>query len=820
MKSFLPIIFTIFSSSLFAQLQTCPPNSNFADGTLTDWNAYTGNNGGLTMNGPQSIKDSFTTFQPYPNGTAGVSTINEYQLNSPGIQVLTFNGVDPFGGFSTVPTINGYAYNHSVLLGSTNITRNNGSGGGGYVRGIKYLIGVPVSPITQPYTMTYAYAMVLENGTHNSVDQPVFSATLMVKTPGGGDSVITCASPKYLLPTLGNAAGGLTGATLDSAAAFAEGFTPSQRPSPNENINQNSGFLRDVWSKGWTEVTFDLSPYRGQTVTLTFESDNCIPGGHFAYAYIALRNTCEGLLISGDTVACNGTTMTYSIPALGDATYDWTVPAGWSIVGGTQTNIIKVIAGSSPGSIGAHEVNGCADLRDAINVTSRPPTIPGVLSGDSRVCTGINSSPMTLGGYLGDILTWVSSTNGGSTWTPVPFTGKSAGYTSQNLTKTTIYEAVVQNGQSCLVDSSEPVTVLVDPKSVGGDLLPANQKVCIGQFKDAILTLSGAVGDVLNWQSSLDAVNYNDLVPVNTTKTYNITGLTASTDYRVIVRSGVCPEDTSTVAAATLLPGRFPQASAEPADTTICYGATATLNALITLGTSYSWTTAGPLTGATSGPIVSVPFAIQEGATPLKTTDYVLSITNAGCPNPLRDTFDVHVIPEIFVNAGNDTSVVYNQPLQLSASSNDPGDDFTWTPALGLNDPDIADPIGLYGLEIDTIKYVVKAYQPLTGCYGLADIVVKVFKTPPDIFVPNAFSPDGSSNKLFRPIPVGLSSIQYFRIYNRAGQLVFSTRVPGQGWDGNLGGRPQPPGGYVWEVRGTSYLGKPIFKKGVMVLVR
>ncbi len=818
MKFFLPVIFTVISSSLFAQSQTCPVNINFSDGTLTDWGAYTGNNGGLSHNGPASIKVNYQAGQVAPLGTTGATIITEYQLSAPGIQVISANGIDLYGGFPTVPTINGYAYNHSVLLGSTNITRNNGISGGGYVRGIKYLIKVPISPSTQPYTMTYAYAMVLENGTHPSEEQPLFSATLTVKTAAGLDSVVDCASPTYLLPTDGS---GQTNAALDSAAAIAEGFTHSSRPSPNEDVNTtNSGYLADVWTKGWNEVTFDLSAFRGQQVVLAFEADNCIPGGHFAYAYVALRNTCEGLLISGDTVACNGTAMTYSVPALASAVYDWAVPPGWTIVDGAQSNILHVIAGGAGGVIAAHEVNSCADLRDAINVTSRPPTIPGALSGDAEVCTGVNSSPLVLSGNLGAVLTWISSTNGGATWVPVPATKSDISYTAANLAKTTIFKAVVQDGESCLVDSSAPATVLVDPKSVGGDLLPASQQVCTGQFKDAILTLSGSVGSVLNWQSSADAVNYNDFAPVLTQKVYNITGQTVSTDYRVIVKSGVCPQDTSTVATAILLPAKFPQASAEPADTTICYGATATLNALITIGTSYSWTSAGPLTGAAGGPILSTPFAIQEGATPLKTTNYVLSITNSGCPNPLRDTFDVHVIPPIVVNAGNDTSVVYNQPLQLSASSNDPGDDFTWTPATGLNDPDIADPIGRYGLEIDSVRYVVKAYQPSNGCYGVADIVVKVFKTPPDIFVPNAFTPGGSSNNLFRPIAVGLSSILYFRIYNRSGQLVFITRIPGQGWDGNLGGIPQPAGGYVWEVRGVSYLGKPIFKKGVMVLVR
>ncbi|MEJ0080482.1 MAG: hypothetical protein WDM78_05895 [Puia sp.] len=63
-----------------------------------------------------------------------------------GIQVLTTSTIDPFGGFSTIPTINGYNYGYSIKLGSTSITRGagpNNLGGGGYVRGVSYKIHVP-----------------------------------------------------------------------------------------------------------------------------------------------------------------------------------------------------------------------------------------------------------------------------------------------------------------------------------------------------------------------------------------------------------------------------------------------------------------------------------------------------------------------------------------------------------------------------------------------------------------------------------------------------------------------------------------------------
>jgi len=197
-----------------------------------------------------------------------------------------------------------------------------------------------------------------------------------------------------------------------------------------------------------------------------------------------------------------------------------------------------------------------------------------------------------------------------------------------------------------------------------------------------------------------------------------------------------------------------------------------------------------------------------------------LHVLNNGCPNPLLDSLHVEVMAPVIVDAGRDTSVVVGEPLQFHASSSDPGPDkFSWLPSTELNDAFIADPIAIYTLNDNVIKYMVTATTPF-GCSGIGFITVKVFKTKPDIFVPNAFTPGMAINAIFRPIPVGITSLDYFRIYNRLGQLVYSTSTIGNGWDGMLNGSPQSSGGYVWMVRGTSYTVEVITKKGTMVLVR
>jgi gliding motility-associated-like protein len=73
---------------------------------------------------------------------------------------------------------------------------------------------------------------------------------------------------------------------------------------------------------------------------------------------------------------------------------------------------------------------------------------------------------------------------------------------------------------------------------------------------------------------------------------------------------------------------------------------------------------------------------------------------------------------------------------------------------------------------------------------------------------------------MFRPIPVGISKLNYFRVYNRWGQLVYETTQMGAGWNGIYKGRPQDSATFVWEVAGVDYLGNTIAKKGTVVLIR
>ena len=205
-------------------------------------------------------------------------------------------------------------------------------------------------------------------------------------------------------------------------------------------------------------------------------------------------------------------------------------------------------------------------------------------------------------------------------------------------------------------------------------------------------------------------------------------------------------------------------------------------------------------------------------AGPTKTTAYILRVSDTlGCPKPSSDTIVVTVAPLIIANAGRDTVALPGQQIQLNASG---GQRYIWSPELGLDNPSIANPVSTLAVDTDSIKYRVRVMD-VNGCYGEDDVVIRVYKTGPDIFVPSAFTPNGDGkNDILRPVTVGISQLNYFRVYNRWGQLLYTTTEIGKGWDGLFKGVKQASNSYIFATEGTDYTGKTVFRKGTTVLIR
>lgn len=110
------------------------------------------------------------------------------------------------------------------------------------------------------------------------------------------------------------------------------------------------------------------------------------------------------------------------------------------------------------------------------------------------------------------------------------------------------------------------------------------------------------------------------------------------------------------------------------------------------------------------------------------------------------------------------------------------------------------------------------------GCIRSSSIIIN--GVPPDIDIPNAFSPNGDEmNDFFRPVITNADNIEgfisEFRVFSRWGQMVYErTNNNDQGWDGNYNGQQAPPEVYMYYIELIYPNGDVEVLKGDVTLVR
>jgi gliding motility-associated-like protein len=102
---------------------------------------------------------------------------------------------------------------------------------------------------------------------------------------------------------------------------------------------------------------------------------------------------------------------------------------------------------------------------------------------------------------------------------------------------------------------------------------------------------------------------------------------------------------------------------------------------------------------------------------------------------------------------------------------------------------------------------------------GSDDIDVK-FKDC-KIYWPTAFTPNNDGkNDVFRVLSNASFNKFKLQIFNRWGELLFTSNNSAQGWDGNYKDTPQLPGSYVWAVEYVDRAGMKLEDKGFVLLIR
>lgn len=170
--------------------------------------------------------------------------------------------------------------------------------------------------------------------------------------------------------------------------------------------------------------------------------------------------------------------------------------------------------------------------------------------------------------------------------------------------------------------------------------------------------------------------------------------------------------------------------------------------------------------------------------------------------------------PPITVDAGPDQTIAYGSFVVLEATTVTPAITLiSWMPPDFLDCTDCMQPTA--APAFNTTYYIT--ITDADGCTAVDSVNVWVDL---DFHVPNAFTPNGDGlNDVFM-ISTDLLISYDIQIYNRWGELLFSSSDVQVGWDGNVGGKPQEIGVYTYVINSTTTLNTRLVKTGTITLLR
>jgi gliding motility-associated-like protein len=124
-------------------------------------------------------------------------------------------------------------------------------------------------------------------------------------------------------------------------------------------------------------------------------------------------------------------------------------------------------------------------------------------------------------------------------------------------------------------------------------------------------------------------------------------------------------------------------------------------------------------------------------------------------------------------------------------------------------------------LVVDAGGTYVLTVMDASGCTGNDTTIVFQKNCYSGVHVPTAFTPNGDAlNDVFRARVYGTVISFRLQVYNRFGELVFSTTNPMQAWNGAVRGRPESSGVFVFHCSYELAGGRPSTLQGTVTLIR
>lgn len=248
------------------------------------------------------------------------------------------------------------------------------------------------------------------------------------------------------------------------------------------------------------------------------------------------------------------------------------------------------------------------------------------------------------------------------------------------------------------------------------------------------------------------------------------------------------------------------------ADTSVCQGTSVQLNVITTdtlfHNVSYTWNTSTDLSATDiADPIATV-----------RTNSETFRVTahSGNCP-ATSAAVTVSVKPSAHVKLPTEIVTTANAEISIAPSAGNLTS-YNWSAKDQLSCTDCA-ATTLIPTE-DQMVYVHGTNQ--YGCTAQDSALIHILNCDPSsIFVPNTFTPntDGTNDKLYVRSKT-IAQLEYFRLFNRWGAIVYETKNIAEGWDGSINGQLAEEGVYVYQLSGKCESGYDVSTSGTVTLVR
>lgn len=330
------------------------------------------------------------------------------------------------------------------------------------------------------------------------------------------------------------------------------------------NTSYSIGVVNNASSYNWT-VPAGVSINSGQgSTTLSVSATTALSGticvsavnncGSSAASCRSISTTATApatpAAITGTAKGCPGNVITYSTTNVSGVTnYNWTAPAGTSIISGQGSSSISLQynSGYTGGVLSVNATNACGTSANrTLTLSLNTPATPSVISGqNSGVCNSTQLHSVT--NVAGMTYNWVAPT--GATI----LTGQGTNQVSVNYGSSFISGNLsVTAGNNCSTSAARIRSMKAQPNQPG--TISGPTAVCTGQsgVSYSIVPVTGATS--YNWLAPTGAVIASGQTTTNVTVNYGTSANTSSlrvqarnacgnTAYRSLsVTSSVCPK--------------------------------------------------------------------------------------------------------------------------------------------------------------------------------------------------------------------------------------------------------------------------------------